>query len=96
MPDLIVRLHVPSEILAARLAKRHRRHGRLERLLETSPAENLASMPLFNCIDHSLQRRSAPVVDLKSQGDWPLDLVFQKVEDAVRARCPTALQSVRA
>jgi thymidylate kinase len=84
MPDLLVRVSVPNDILAARLAERQRRQGRLERLLEVSPATNIASVPIFGVLDDILRSRTVPLARVDSEGEQQFDAVLRTIEDAVR------------
>jgi len=85
MPDLVVRLSVPSDVLAARLVERERRHGRLERLLEVSPATNLASVPIFDILDDILRSRNVRVARIESDGNCRFDDILQPIEHALHS-----------
>lgn len=86
MPDLLLRLSVPDDVLAARLDERQRRHGRLERLLEVPPATNLASVSIFDTLDEILRNRNVRIARVESDGKCQLDAIMQSIEDALRAR----------
>ena len=83
VPDLIVRVTVPDDVLARRLADRRHNAGRLERLLEVSPDANLAAVPLFDALDASLVRRNVPIVRIESAADPCWDRILRSIEHPV-------------
>jgi thymidylate kinase len=85
MPDILIGLNVPKQVLAARLAERQRRQGRLERLLEVSPESNLAAVPIFNIIDDILQNREVRVMRVDTDGDHHFGAVLRSIEQAIQA-----------
>jgi hypothetical protein len=86
LPDLLVRLSVPSDVLVTRLEERQRRHGRLERLLEVSPATNVASVPIFDTLDTIIQNRRSPLTKVEAQGEWRFDPILRAIESVLRTK----------
>jgi hypothetical protein len=86
LPDLLVRLSVPSGVLVTRLEERQRRHGRLERLLEVSPATNVASVPIFDTLDTIIQNRRSPLTKVEAQGEWRFDPILRAIESVLRTK----------
>jgi thymidylate kinase len=85
VPDLIIRVTVPDDVLARRLADRRHNAGRLERLLEVSPDTNLAAVSIFDLLDDSLGRRDVPVVRIESAADLCWDRILRSIEDPLSA-----------
>jgi thymidylate kinase len=85
MPDLAVRLHISDDLLADRLAERRRRQGRLERLLEISPATNIASIPIFNSLDDIVRDRGVSVAESNSEGGRECSSILRAIDGAVGA-----------
>jgi thymidylate kinase len=82
-PDLLIALQVPKEVLAARLTERERRQGRLERMLEVSPAANLASLPLFGVLEDLTADWTSRVIQVSGDGGRAVAGLVLRVEEAI-------------
>jgi thymidylate kinase len=84
-PDLLIVLQVSKAVLAARLQQRRRRQGRLERLLEVSPETNLASMPMFDVLEHLAADGTARMLRVGADGEPAIAELLRLVEEIIAA-----------
>lgn len=94
MPDILIGLNVPGHVLTARLAERQRRQGRLERLLETSPENNLAAVPMFDILNDLLQTRDVRMLRVDTDGDHQLGAALCSIEEAIQTGKQQKLEAV--
>ncbi len=85
LPAIAVRVSVPCEVAEARLAQRLARQGRLERLLERPPADNIALTEVFDLVCDLFARRGRPLVDVSSRDHGTLAEGVRAVTEAVGA-----------
>lgn len=82
-PDLLVRLTASKDILASRLAERQEGHGVLERLMETDPATNLASVGIFNRLDDALADKGFRITHIDTSDNGTMAASMDPLEHAV-------------
>jgi broad-specificity NMP kinase len=85
--DLLIRLTAPEEILAARLAERRRRQGRIERLLDRRA--NREAVWVYDKIYELLRARGRSVITVDSTSHGSLMDGVDRVETIVVGRLGT-------
>lgn len=77
--DLLVRIEARPEILRARLQKRERRQGMLERMLELDLETNLRSIEVIDDLERLLLERGAVMVGVPSGDDASRDVILDQL-----------------
>ncbi|MBN9561505.1 MAG: AAA family ATPase [Alphaproteobacteria bacterium] len=77
--DLLVRVEAHTEILRARLQKRERRQGVLERMLELNLETNLRSIEIIDDLERLLLDRDAVMVGVPSADDASRDVILDQL-----------------
>jgi thymidylate kinase len=86
MPDLLIRLQAPPEIVGDRLADRRCRQGPIERLLEVDVRSNLESLPVMDVLHRLLRGRGQSVICVNTADPQSSDEVLGQLEQEVMAR----------
>ena len=83
--DLLIQLDAPRDILAARLARREQRQGRVERLLELDLQTNLAFVEVIGDMQARLRARGRPALRLECADQRTLQAGVETAGAAVLA-----------
>jgi thymidylate kinase len=86
MPDLLIRLEAPLELVRARLVDRRRRQGSIERLLEIDVRKNLETIGVIDVLHDLLRKRGQTVICIDSADPRQLDEAMCRLEHEVMAR----------
>jgi thymidylate kinase len=84
IPDILIGLSISKEELSRRLGERRQRQGRLERLLETSPAKNVASVEIFASLDERLGKRGIRVIKIGTDGPHDVDAAARSIAETIQ------------
>ncbi len=84
--DFLVRIEAPRELLEARLRKRERRQGVLERMLELDLETNLRSIDIVDRLEELLLARGAAMAGVRSGDEASREAVLQQLEHAATER----------
>ena len=86
MPDLLVRLEAPFDLVKSRLIERRRRQGTIERLLEVDLQTTLESLGVIDRLHELLHERGQSVICVDSADPHSLDGAVEQLEREVMAR----------
>lgn len=86
VPDLLVRLEAPFDVVKSRLIERRRRQGTIERLLEVDLRTNLATLGVIDRLHELLRERGQSVICVDSADPHSLDRAVEQLERQAVAR----------
>lgn len=85
-PDLLIRVQVSEQTVAARLTGRERGQGRIERLFELQPHDNMAFAPAIDSVCKMLERQGVPIAVADCTDAASLRRALDTIEARIGAR----------
>jgi len=86
VPDLLIRIDTPREILRVRLERRLGRQTRIERLFERDIESALRQFELSSCLDDLLADRGGPSLQVSWREEEGLATAVQAIADEIMLR----------
>lgn len=92
--DFFLRLDAPYETLRARLLKRERQQGVLERMLELDLSTNLRSIEIIDRLERRLEESNAAMACVRSGDEISREAALERLERAAAERFGTLAVSI--